>query len=89
MRNVREKSPLQLYHESVVKKMRKRWKPQPGQKVVMLRCFILPDGSLENLHLESSSGNPEYDQQALETFRQSAPFAAHELMDKVPLLYGM
>ncbi|MBS2036633.1 TonB C-terminal domain-containing protein [bacterium] len=89
MRNVREKTPLQLYHQSVVKKMKKIWKPQPGKRVVILRCSILPDGSVLDLQLDSSSGDPEYDQLAMRAFAGAAPFPSHELMDKVPLLYGM
>lgn len=89
MRNVREKSPLQLYHESILKKMRKLWKAQPGKRSVMLRCSILPDGSLVDLVLESSSGDSDYDRLALETFAGAAPFKPHDLMDKVPLLFGM
>lgn len=54
-----------------------------GQVEVVLGVTVAPDGRLDNLVLISSSGLPLYDEEALRTIRDSAPFAAppKELLD--------
>lgn len=54
-----------------------------GQVEVVLGVTVAPDGRLDHLVLISSSGLPLYDEEALRTIRDSAPFAAppKELLD--------
>lgn len=54
-----------------------------GQVEVVLGVTVASDGRLDNLVLISSSGLPLYDEEALRTIRDSAPFAAppKELLD--------
>jgi TonB family protein len=65
----REKSELQLYHEYVGKKFRRAWKPVPGEKPVHVQFTVDAGGMIRDARIHTSSGNPAYDETALEFVR--------------------
>lgn len=71
----RVKTPLQLYHEYVQKRIRKLWKPDPNDRRRVHAQFIVnPDGSIRDAKVFESSGDPEYDAAALRTLAEAGPF---------------
>jgi TonB family protein len=71
----RVKTPLQLYHEYVQKRIRKLWKPDPNDRRRVHAQFIVnPDGSIRDARVFESSGDPEYDAAALRTLTDASPF---------------
>jgi len=95
------KYPKVAYFVRLKKVFRTRWNPVPalrasmmtaqvsrGQVEVVLGVTVDPTGKLAELQMIRSSGLPLYDQEALQTIRDSSPFASPpaELLDNTQKL---
>jgi TonB family protein len=77
------------YMVGVSSKIKKNWHAPPTVKSVVLRWQIAPDGTISDLHIDKSSGDPANDKAALDAVASSAPFdPIPKGMPSLPIEFG-
>lgn len=66
----RAKSELQLYHEYITKRFRRLWTPVAEEKPIHVQFTVEASGMIRDARIHTSSGNPAYDESALEFVRR-------------------